>query len=482
MEEQTPELIFQGEKRYNLDMDSSAHALPISAFDRLVRRLDDSLRRPVGDLAACLRLAAWLRTPVRRFITQETASDTPDRPVAWPERLHLHGQRELHFVLAGTEAFAMPDRQWILEPGDLVFVDEWVRHNEASLADAEKALVAVFHFNATPWVSVMESPGSGFGTMLTGSEMLLSPEVVDVFTRRCREASRAPFRSRHPDFVKPAAQAVLNEYARAFARRVGEQVAARDDAVMCALVHIRTTAGRDCTPATLARWCGMPEKELGKAFQARTGLTVHQAINRARMEFYTLARVPSHTQKEIASALGFSSVCAFNRWLRHGEPSRQGDVSTNRPNIGSFVNQARRQIAESHAAGDFGDEEARRQRHALDDLIATEAEIRRARPRPERLKPEPSLMRILQSRIQSSHGAGCSLEKLAVLFKLSTFRLAHLYRQEIGETIGDTIDAARTAYITKALRNGVSTKKICQMVGFQSTSGLIAWRRRHPQV
>ena len=146
--------------------------------------------------------------------------------------------------------------------------------------------------------------------------------------------------------------------------------------------------------------------------------------------------------------------------------------------IASYAEQARADIARSLDAGEIDKAIARRQLATLQECLATEAEIRRARPRPKRLEREPTLMRSVRSYIRAAHGADCSLSILAETFCLSKFRLVHLYRQEIGETIGDTIDTARATYVRAALKRGASLKSICCAVGFSSPTSLCAWRRR----
>ena len=156
--------------------------------------------------------------------------------------------------------------------------------------------------------------------------------------------------------------------------------------------------------------------------------------------------------------------------------SRAGGTSVD---IVAYVETARTDIRRSLDSGEIDAAEADRQLSVLEDCLATEAEIRSVRPRPERGRKEPSLMRSVHSYIRSAHGADCSLSKLAAKFCLSKFRLAHLYRQEIGETVGDTIDAARAAYVRAALRRGTSLKAVCRAVGLASPSSLCTWRRRN---
>jgi AraC-like DNA-binding protein len=148
--------------------------------------------------------------------------------------------------------------------------------------------------------------------------------------------------------------------------------------------------------------------------------------------------------------------------------------------IAAYAELARADIARSLDNGEISKALADHQLATLEECLATEDEIRRVRPRPKRLEGEPTLMRYVRSYIRSAHGADSSLSRLADIFCLSKFRLAHLYRQEIGETVGDTIDAARAAYVRAALRRGASLKSICRAVGLSSPSSLCAWRRRNP--
>ena len=152
---------------------------------------------------------------------------------------------------------------------------------------------------------------------------------------------------------------------------------------------------------------------------------------------------------------------------------------TQASDIAVYAAQARADIARSLDDGEIDRTLADRQLATLEECLATESEIRRASPRPKRLEREPTPMQSVRAYIRSAHGADCSLSKLAAKFCLSKFRLAHLYRQEIGETVGDTIDAARTAYVRAALRRGTSLKAVCRAVGLASPSSLCTWRRRN---
>ena len=147
--------------------------------------------------------------------------------------------------------------------------------------------------------------------------------------------------------------------------------------------------------------------------------------------------------------------------------------------LATYVARAREDIGRAQAAGEMDVAEADRQRAVLEECLATEAEIRSVRPRPERGRKEPSLMRFVHSYIRAAHGADCSLSKLAAIFKLSKFRLAHLYHQQIGETVGQTVNAARASYVRAAVRRGASLKAICRGVGLATPSSLCSWRRRN---
>lgn len=271
--------------------------------------------RKVGGGRSPTDVAALLQMPVRRLIVPDSPADFPQRP-GQPVQMEHHSQRELHFVLAGEVLYVVNQRAFLMRPGDLLFIDSWDEHGERPLGAPHESLTAVFHFNKTPWACVNQGPMTPEDFILDDSWIFL-PEVLSrFFIRRCREASDKPFGADFPRLLLPAAQAVLDDYARTFAGRVRQRRLAETDPVEKIAVFIRDHSGVGCSNAALSALSGIPVHRLRARYLAHFGVTPQEAIDEARLDLCRFARVNALRQKEIAAALGFSSVQGFNRWMK----------------------------------------------------------------------------------------------------------------------------------------------------------------------
>ena len=272
--------------------------------------------RPVGGHPPG-KVAALLRQPIRRLIMADTPQDEGVGPPPGPSvDIEHHGHCELHFVLAGEVFYFIEQRSFRATAGDLLYVKSWECHGGCPLGNPESALVAVFHFNQTPWACVNHAPMTPQDAILSDSWIFLPEELAAFFLGRCRQASAAPFAADFARFARPAMRAVLDDYARAYAHRVRQRVLAETDPLEKIAVFIRDHAGRGCSNLALSALSGIPAYRLHREFLRRFGQTPRAAIDAARADLCRFARVNALRQKEVAAALGFASVQSFNRWTR----------------------------------------------------------------------------------------------------------------------------------------------------------------------
>ena len=93
--------------------------------------------------------------------------------------------------------------------------------------------------------------------------------------------------------------------------------------------------------------------------------------------------------------------------------------------------------------------------------------------------PDPDgITDLVKSHIENTHGRGCSLGQMAAYSGYSRFRLAHLFKERTGVSIGDYIDRVRLEFIERAPIMGLKQKEIADELGFSSSSAFCNWRRR----
>lgn len=86
------------------------------------------------------------------------------------------------------------------------------------------------------------------------------------------------------------------------------------DAIDAICRHIESTAGRDVSLDSMARLSGYSKFHLWRAFKERTGLSLHDFVDRCRVRAAATWIGDGLARREIAERLGFSGASSFSRW------------------------------------------------------------------------------------------------------------------------------------------------------------------------
>ena len=168
------------------DMTSSFSVL------RLVPKFGD-IRYHVADGTPPYReVADMLAIPVRRLISRRAAQTEADLAAHPPaSAIAQHNHRELFLVLSGSIDFVIAGRTFAAHAGDMLFTDRWEPHGGSLAAGSRPAYVAVFHFNATPWVCVnLMTANPAADVLILDTHHFLGGDAASFFSRRLREAAK----------------------------------------------------------------------------------------------------------------------------------------------------------------------------------------------------------------------------------------------------------------------------------------------------
>lgn len=86
---------------------------------------------------------------------------------------------------------------------------------------------------------------------------------------------------------------------------------------------------------------------------------------------------------------------------------------------------------------------------------------------------------LIVSRIENMRGRDCSLAQIAHYAGYSRFRIAHIFKERTGMSIGDFVNQVRLRYLDRAEILDLSTKQAAAELGFQSTTAFYNWRRKY---
>jgi len=152
-------------------------------------------------------------------------------------------------------------------------------------------------------------------------ELLLSQEDTGLAPRRCltgigadsvlpAEFRRLRVQATVEGLIAAVVHALLSEASTENRTSFQERVIA----TTCR--HIQTTAGKGINLDQLARISGYSKFHFLRLFQRFTGCSVHQYIDRCRLQRVEELEANGGSKTEIAETLGFSCQPAFSRWYR----------------------------------------------------------------------------------------------------------------------------------------------------------------------
>ncbi len=105
------------------------------------------------------------------------------------------------------------------------------------------------------------------------------------------------------------------------------------------------------------------------------------------------------------------------------------------------------------------------------------ARILASRHTPDTSSPH-NIIDLVKSRIENMRGRDCSLEQIARYAGYSQFRIAHLFKEQTGMTIGNYITQVRLQFLDQARVLDMKSKQIATELGFRSTTAYYNWHRK----
>jgi len=232
--------------------------------------------------------------------------------------VHAHVHREILVILDGVGPFAAHGRVWDCHPGMIFLLNSmephqlgyapeqpngdhlWVfLHDHLIGYQVERIrrggvkraghLLYTDRTSASFIESIFGSPGAEFPEQFR--QMEARAGLIALITAVVKEGYLVP----------------VKEDTRSFQKRV----------VLTVRDHILETAGKGASLDSLARISGYSKYHFLRLFREHVGMTVHEFIDHSRSEKVAEMQRQGRRKKEIAAALGFSSLSAFSRWEKH---------------------------------------------------------------------------------------------------------------------------------------------------------------------
>jgi AraC-like DNA-binding protein len=236
----------------------------------------------------------------------------PGKPES-PRNRESHSAREILLVLKGECDFFLNGKYYPALPGSAFFVDHWIPHQQGYPADVGKIIHIWIHLHETRMFALPSIRGCG------------NPDpgcVVWEFPECMLELVRSRW-----DKVDSLPEKIRSDYFMSMARMLYEEIcfqcytqnpcSSREESIVSYVRnYIVMNHGRDSSMAELEKYTGYSRSHIAHLFREICGVSVGEYIQGVRCEYTVNALAFGMKQKEIASALGFSSPSAFWQWYR----------------------------------------------------------------------------------------------------------------------------------------------------------------------
>ena len=233
---------------------------------------------------------------------------------------HSHAHMELLIGLDGQGEYFKSGKAYPYEPGSIFLMDKFEEHQNSypeSFPDALHLWILVFA-DQVMFRLVRVQQGKEYAILWTH---LVPAKKIGVASGNCilgtPSANTLPGAFRRLDIysgIMALICAIIREGysaseeigSKLFQRRVIETIQ----------TYIHETAGKGCSLEMLADMSGYSKYHFLRIFRTHTGMYLHDYINSCRLQRVEEMQKNGFYKKEIASALGFSSLSAFSRWRK----------------------------------------------------------------------------------------------------------------------------------------------------------------------
>lgn len=235
--------------------------------------------------------------------------------------MHKHAHTEILIVLNGKGEYGVFGRMYPCAPGSVFLIDSFKEHQNCytdMYVEADHLWVFIFEDHvmfrlihigqgyaaiAGLWTHII--PTADIGMSLSGSIICNSPDL-GIPNEYRRFDAYSVLTSLISVIVREGYSQQLRDDNTSFQKKV----------ISTIRHHIYETAGKGASLETLAMMSGYSKFHFLRLFNAHTGISLRNYINHCRLERVSQMLSDGCYKKEIALALGFSSLSAFSRWYR----------------------------------------------------------------------------------------------------------------------------------------------------------------------
>ena len=229
----------------------------------------------------------------------------PVTPVVYEPRIERHPIGEAFIMLSGECRYLLNGEEIRLRAGDCCLILPWIPHLRGFLEEDHPCEQLWFHPDQVFFVRIRSVGGGDYAVLDRGN---VPQEYLLLYQHLAGDYQA----SGDPDPLKAFFTLLLLETEKGHHAVPDKKM----DLTESVKAYIRNRNGANCSMAELEKYTGYSRSHIAHLFRETCGVSVGEYIQGVRCEYTVNALAFGMKQKEIASALGFSSPSAFWQWYR----------------------------------------------------------------------------------------------------------------------------------------------------------------------
>ncbi|MFA6100691.1 MAG: AraC family transcriptional regulator [Victivallaceae bacterium] len=231
-----------------------------------------------------------------------------------------HPQQEILFALAGDSQNSLNQRNYPCPPDTIFLFDSYEEHDKNYPADANNIVHFWLYFIQHRIIARLVSVNNGRIELKRKDLILENGALCEVISQEWGRLKHSPLDA------NLKRKKLLSLLSLLFIELIEMDMAGKaidansenhqEKTIRAICQHIINTSGKGLTIEKLARIAGYSKFHFLRVFKKRTGQSIHDYINVARLQKVETMLAGNFLLKEISEELGFSSPTAFSHWYR----------------------------------------------------------------------------------------------------------------------------------------------------------------------
>ncbi|MBR2441035.1 MAG: helix-turn-helix transcriptional regulator [Lentisphaeria bacterium] len=255
---------------------------------------------------------------IKRFICSSMPAE--NYVIRNPMQISRHSEVEFLFVLHGESMLPLNNKLFKAETGDMFIIDSWEPHAFGYFNHDHDLLHLWLHLNKNCLKGDILQVKSNGQFRYRFHPFELPYDITDLIRRRCSIARKKEgfiTEESVDKYLHLPLKLLINEILLHFEQNhIAEIRNNTNDVIGPVKQYIQAAHGAHCSLDEIEKYTGYNKFYFSHLFKVKTNSTIGEYVNHVRIRYTAEADVYGIKHKDIATAIGFSSISAYCQWKR----------------------------------------------------------------------------------------------------------------------------------------------------------------------